>query len=223
MPSEAEYTDVRLDELVRNNRRFVVAEPPIIQGRLHRRVIGGPQDGGDAAQRAIDGKPLLYFDTYLSNDKTYIYARHRGTAKEFFSRLDSLIYEHTELREKRFPSYVTVKNEAFRISLAVPLITLLTDDPEDSIRFFRISLPFGEMSIQFGDVRATEGNQWISCKQKHTLTKAVESPILGFQASAENRRLFVPLFTSLHWASRYIPDNILELLINEIAPAMATT
>jgi len=221
MPSEAEYTGVRLDELVRNGRRFAIAEPPITQGRLHRRVIGGPPNGGDAAQRAIDGKPLIYFDTYLTNDKTYIYARHRATANEFLSRLDSLILEHTELREERFLTYITVKNETYRISLAVPLTTLLTDDPEDSIRFFKISLPFGEMSIQFGGVRATEDNQWIACKQKRTLTKAVESPILGFQAGEENRRLFVPLFTGLHWASRYIPGDILEFLINEVSPAVA--
>jgi len=220
MPSEAAYLNVKVDELVRKGRKFIIAEPPITQGRLHRRVIGGAADD-EAAQRAIDGKPLLYFDAYINNGKIYTYARHRGTPKEFFSGLDSLIFEHTELRQRHFPSYITVENEVFRISLPFPLTSLLEHDQEDSIRFFKVSFPFGEVSIQFGGLRATKDNQRICCEANHTLTKAVESPILGFQADEENRRLFVPLFTHLHWASDYLSDDLLESLTNDIAPAMA--
>lgn len=221
MPAETAYTNVSVSKLDRRGRRFIIADPPIAQGRLHRRIIGGAADGGEE-QLAIDGKPLVYFDTYLKNGKTYTYARHRGTPKEFFSQLDSLIFDHAELRARRFPSYITVENETFHISLPFPLIALLEHDPEDSLCFFKTSLPFGDVSIQFGGIHAAGHNQRISCEEKHTLTKAVESPILGFQAGEENRRLFVPLLTRLHWASGYISDDILESLINDIAPAVVT-
>ncbi len=221
MPSEALYTDVKVHELALKGRKFMVAEPPVIQGRLHRRVIGGAQDSS-AHSQAIDGKPLLYVDTYLAGGKTYTYARHKGTPKVFFSRLDSLIFEHEELRQRHFPSYITVDNEMFYVSLPFPMMALLEDDPGNSIRFFKTLLPFGELSIQFGDVRATKDNQRIWCQKEHTLTKAVESPIIGFQSDEENRRSFLPIFTQLHWASDHIYSDILELLINEIAPAVAT-
>jgi hypothetical protein len=222
MRSEADYTGVTVGEVVvRKDQKFIIAEPPVIQGRLHRRVIGTAQDDARGEQR-LDGKPLLYSDTYLTSQKTYTYARHRATPKEFFSGLDSLTSEYSELRQGHFPSYITVDKEVFRISLQYPLMELLRNDGGESIRFFKITFPFGEMSIQFGEVHVTKDNQRVSCQQEHILTKAVESPILGYQ-STEDRPLFLPLFMRLHWASDHIPVDILEYLINEITSVGVST
>ena len=109
----------------------------------------------------------------------------------------------------------------FRISLRYPLIDLLQHDGKESIRFFKISLPFGQLSIQFGDSVISDNDQASSCLEEHILTKAVETPTLGYE-SPEEAPPFLPLFTKLHWASDIISVDILEFLMNAYAPAMVT-
>ena len=91
MQNATSYMDVKVSEAVRKGLKFLVVDPPTTKrGRQHRRLVGSA-DGQDPAQPLIAGRPLLYFDTYIKNGKTYTYARHKGTPYDFFSALDSLI------------------------------------------------------------------------------------------------------------------------------------
>src|ERR1039457_1401369 len=79
-------THVRLDTREIGDFSYITAEIGSLRQsgvtRDHTRLIG-------KGKRGVTGHPLVYSDSYSgSHEDVYVYARHRLTQKEFFSRLD---------------------------------------------------------------------------------------------------------------------------------------
>ncbi len=192
---------------------FVVAEVPAVNGRQHRRVIGlAPQDP------ALHGKPLVYADSYpLDNERTIVYARHRTSPAEFVAELDNFFLEQLvdfpELRRRLFQCQMNIAGELVEDEVGLPFTEFTNIVGLDYLRFLRLSIPFGDLAIEFGTPTLEIPNQ-LSGLNRHQLPRALETPLVGCDLTKAS--VLAVLMSRLHWASDRIPPQILERLIDQM-------
>ena len=184
-------------------------------GRTHRRVILAVS--GDVAHQ---GKPLLYSDVYAGSGKsdpeTFVYARHKSSSLDFFAELngflEGVVMDNPELRKRKFPVLLSLGRNTTKGELEIPFV--LNKDMLKKASFFRLDLPFGAVTAEFGDPVCESGNQLDRMKDGQ-LIAGLESPLIGVDFTKGD--LYKDLLLRVHWASKFIPRAILEEIINDLA------
>ncbi len=150
----------------------------------------------------------------MTSGQRYVYARHNSDPRRFFEQLDYFYYEriknYPELEGREFKIYLNVDGgfeEAWK-QLPYSLVAPLKKD----IRFFRISIPFGDVAVEFGPI--TQFTSELANTHKRKLPQALESPLLGCDLTKST--LLGSLMARLHWASELISTSILEQAIAEL-------
>ncbi len=189
---------------------FLNAETePLREGdvkREHVRIIGAKRSG-------IEGHPIVYSDSYskVGQDEIYAYARHRVDQSKFFSSLDSFLdktkADLPEFGKQPLPCVLGIRGELSRKHISVPFTHELGPELRE-IEFLRLSVPFGDMSVEFGE--ASVHDDQLKFVQKGTLPRKIEFPLFGFDASSD---IWVPFLAEIHWASELVARRILENLI----------
>ena len=209
------YTSVTRQFASVGDYSFYIAETPVIQGRVHRRIIG-LQPG---VESTLHGKPICYADAYVSavsgDESVYVYLRHRLDKQGFFNELDYFL----EDRLSDFPELVGAEFETLCNIGSKPLVSSVVPPfgpslaSEEDLRFWRVALPFGDLAVEFGKTHPATGNQ-LSQLEQRVLTKSLEVPLLGCDVSRTG--FFVPLMAKAHWAAETIPVQILEQIIGQV-------
>jgi hypothetical protein len=195
--------------------QYVVAETTVGR-RQHRRVLGASK-----GVPGCYGKPLLYVDSYEigSERESFVYTRHTCVPEEFFKRfnlfLEVLFEEAPELRGRKFPVFLAINGKARMGEIPVPY----TPDLKAIRRatFFRLDLPFGASTVEFGKPRISGGRELDELWEGHELSRGLESPLAGFDFTEGD--LYKPLLLQIHWARDLVPLNVLEAIVGEITEA----
>jgi hypothetical protein len=220
-PIDAEPVDphVRLDTREIGDFSYITAEIGSLRQsgvtRDHTRLIG-------KGKRGVTGHPLVYSDSYSgSREDVYVYARHRLTQKEFFSRLDlfleTTLADFPELTGKPLLFSFQVNGEFVESELFQPLIDNLEIPPEQ-IDFARLSINIGDIAVEFNSTPVVLSDE-TAFTQKGVLRRKLESPLFGFDASRSD--LWAPFLAEIHWASGLISREILQTLIRSAATVKA--
>jgi hypothetical protein len=209
---ETNYPRVRFRRDEIDGYPYLTAETePLQEGdvkREHLRIIGDKQAG-------VAGHPIVYSDSYSSTrpDETYVYARHRVDQVKFFASLDTFL-EHLksdlhEMTAGPFRCVLGREGELDERQIALPF-SRHADSNLKAIDFLRLSVPFGDMSVEFG--KATSHDDQLKLAGQNALAMKLESPLFGFDALASD--LWVPFLAGIHWASGLIQPTILQRLIH---------
>jgi hypothetical protein len=212
-PSTA-YDGVTFSHRTVNHFLIYTAEAALV-GRTHRRAILALS--GDTRHL---GKPLFYGDAYVASGQrepeTFVYARHRCDNWNFFIELngflEKMVSEYPEFRRRKFPAMLCLGDRSGSRELPIPFV--LNKQMLEEATFFRLDLPFGALTVEFGRQVPEEGNQLENMRLKQ-LTSRLESPLLGVDFT--NGDLYKPLMLQVHWAADFIPRNALEDIINDLA------
>jgi hypothetical protein len=186
-----------------------------VAGRHHKRVIAA-----QTGQVECDGRVILYSDTYTasSEPQTFVYARHNCTPVGFFCKLNEFlsatIEDNSELRDREFPVLLSTNGKALIFAMPIPYSP--SADVLEGTTFFRLDLPFGPITIEFGETRIPAGNQVVDMG-RDGLTKELDGPLIAIDQTESN--IYAPLFLSCHWASRLVPAEVLEVLLDEVTPS----
>jgi hypothetical protein len=208
---ETNYPTVqfRKDEI--DGYSFLTAETrPLQEGdvkREHQRIIGEKLPG-------VAGHPIVYSDRYSSTrpDEIYAYARHKADQAKFFASLDAFLErlnsDLPEVGRGPFRCVVGIEGKLEERQMSLPFtrdagLNLKTMD------FFRMSVPFGDMCVEFGKAKVHEDE--LTLVEDHALPRKIESPLFGFDAV--NSDIWVPFMAEIHWASGLIPGRNLQNLI----------
>jgi hypothetical protein len=208
------YRGVRTEPEVIGNFPIVIAEPePLTESgitRRHKRIIA-------SGKADVYGRPIVYCDTYSSSrpssDLTFVYARHQSKQREFLLKLDYFLenqrHNFPELADRSFECILNVDGEFVQTSSPLPFSLNLGVNPEN-IKFLRISIPFGDISIEFTTAARVSDDE-LAFARRRTLPRALESPLFGFDASHSS--IWAPFLAQIHWAAGSIPYSTLENLI----------
>lgn len=184
--------------------------------RDHLRIIG-------AGAPELAAHPIVYSDTYSNapEDVVYVYARHRIDQATFFSRLDSYLEknlaEFPELTGKPLHLSLQVHGEFTEVDLELPLVRHLEIRP-DRIDFARMSVLPGDMAIEFTGEPIVCSQEFLFT-QKGVLSRKLESPLFGFDASRSE--FWAAFLTDIHWASELVRKEILRAVIQSAAQVAA--
>jgi hypothetical protein len=206
------YSSVKLERGLMGNLSYFTAEARAPGGRLHQRLFANAP-----LKSAIHGKPLFYADTYFSGDTptVYTYARHKSDAKGFFDAL-SIFYQEIadpyELKGKEFSLVANLSGNLSVLPLRLPIIPTID---LQGLRFCRISLPIGDIAVEFAPMPLTAGNQLDQCVKDKEMATAVETPLIGCDFSRTSAA--ASLIARLHWASDVLSPAILRQLASEFA------
>ena len=212
------YPHVRIEYEKEKDFPYVLATTDrLIEGgatRQHKRIIAN-------LGVEIAGHPLVYCDEYSTAKgyETYVYARHRVTSGEFLLKLDFFLEANStkfsELIGRSFRCAALIGEEFMELDLTTPF-TLSLKPEQQQIKFLRLSIPFGDISVEFAQSSIISSTELRFAKRK-VLSRKVESPLFGFAASKST--IWAPFLGSIHWASGIIPPGILENLIQMSAAA----
>jgi len=212
---EPVYPHVRLDTREIDGFSYVIADIGSLRQsgvtRDHTRLIG-------LKQRGVAGHPLVYSDSYSGmRDDLYIYARHRVSQKDFFSRLDAFLEttlpNFPELTGKPLLFSFQVDGDFVDVELSLPLLRNI-ELPLDQIDFARLSINVGDIAVEFNTTPVIS-SQETAFTQKGALRRQLESPLFGFDASRSD--LWASFLAQIHWASGLISKKILQTLIRSAA------
>jgi hypothetical protein len=184
-----------------------------LKNRLHRRILAA-----DAKFPQTFGKPLLYADTYPTNDEpeTYVYARHICSPQLFFDKLNlflaSITDDNPELRNRNYPLLLAIKGKSRIGELPIPY--KIQAKTVQHASFFRLDLPFGAMTVEFSKVQREAHDQLPALYLSRKLPQQLEAPLVGFDFT--DGSLYIPLLLAVHWAADYIPRSVLEAALGEI-------
>jgi len=214
-----DYPVTKTEAIEVSNRPFLVAEVGLGK-RTHRRVIGEATSG----HPSLTGKPILYVDSYGDPEqpRIYAYARHKVTFTEFVRLLDRFILDKTpaykELKGREFPVWTNGGGGLIQSKVRFPL----TSEPVDSkTSFFRISIPFGDIAIEFTPT-SPEAKDELTSVKVGKLPRLIESPLFGCDLSQTSEAC--SLFAQVHWAGPdQLPAAIVTGLIKQMSaqPAIA--
>jgi len=222
--AESVYLNVRQEFETIGSFSIVTAETPQMNirgggSRQHRRVLCASQ------LPDLFGKPIAYSDTYVtaSGQKTFVYARHREQPRTFFLKLDYFFEENErdfpELAAREFVCWMNYRGRALDVEVPRPFSVHLPLDVEQmediaGIEFVRIGLPFGDLSVEFGEPTPEPMNEFDYVRQR-TLNKFVEAPLFGFDATTST--VLASFFSRIHWANESVPPKILERMLEQFA------
>jgi len=220
-PSNEEpvYPHVRLETRDIDDFSYVTAEIGSLRHsgvtRDHTRLIG-------LKKRGVAGHPLVYSDSYSGmRDDLYIYARHRVSQKDFFSRLDSFLEatlaKFPELTGKPLLFSFQVNGEFVDAELSLPLLSNI-ELPLEQIDFARLSINVGDIAVEFNSAPVISSEE-TAFTQRGALRRKLESPLFGFDASRSD--VWASFLAEIHWASELISKKILHTLIRSTATVKA--
>lgn len=219
LPSEDIYPGVKAEERIVADRSWFIAEARSLRAsgvtRDHTRIIA-------AATPGVAGHPIVYSDFYTSpREKMYVYARHRTEQAAFFARLDTFLSEKlTEFPElqNEFISVTLQVNGRFRNSfVALPLVQGI-DRPFEDIDFVRLSLPPGDLAIEF-TTQAVISSHELDFIARRALPKRLEAPLVSYDATRSD--FWAELVARIHWAADVVETEVLRTLIRSVTPAVA--
>jgi hypothetical protein len=185
--------------------------------RVHRRAVAINSKNED-----LDGQVIFYSDSYATRTEpiTYVYTRHRSTPLQFLQALDDFYAteDFEELRGAKFPFVSNFDGRLAESVIGFPF-TRWFDERHHEIRFVRISMPFGDLSIEFADPSITV---YANATQLMVELPEVrfDSPLLAVETSRST--VLLPLLAHLHWASDKIPYGVLTELANQIGLSAVT-
>jgi hypothetical protein len=167
MSIERFYSSVKSEWGLIGRLSYVTAEALDIGGRQHQRIIANAP-----RNTAIHGKPLFYADTYLAKDDLTVfeYARHKSHPQFFFeafSKFYDEIAKDYELAGKQFQLVLNRNGVLTEDSVRFPFDS---QSYVKGLKFCRISLPIGDIAIEFSSRICEAGNQLEGIKRKE-LTK----------------------------------------------------
>lgn len=190
------------------NFSYFTAETDVLEGGgQHRRIIGFAPGNPD-----IHFKPIIYGDAYLSTSEptTYVYARHTSKPSTFFPLLDDFLLANVpELSGRQFTMDLNVANEPLELQSPLPFTAKMP--LQHDIRFCRVNLPLGDLTIEFGEPVVLSSEV-----RDKRMTTRLESPLLGCDFSKST--LYAKLMAQVHWASNRIPTDVLIKLMEEFIP-----
>jgi hypothetical protein len=208
---EPNYQRVRFQKEDAEGYPYLTAESGPLQEddvkREHLRIIGDKQAG-------VAGHPIVYSDSYSSTrpDETYIYARHRVDQAKFLASLDTFLEqlksELPEIAGGPFRCVVGREGELQERQISLPF-SRSADLNLNAIDFLRLSVPFGDMSVEFAKAKVHDDQ--LKLAEQNALPMKIESPLFGFDALASD--LWVPFLAGIHWASELIKPKTLQSLI----------
>jgi hypothetical protein len=181
--------------------------------RRHQRIVGADPESPETL-----GKTLVYSDFYTGSDETlYLYARHTADQQTFFPELNVFFQDllddgYRELSRVPFPVVFNLDGVPIQIDRVVPL-TLSSKEMKQT-KFFRMDLPFGAMSIEFGREVSSNLNE-LDIIDSGELVRAVSGPLIGCDFSLGTT--YLPIFTKFHWAKKFLNANILRALMEQLA------
>ena len=211
------YSSIKLERGLMGSVSYFTAEANVTGGRLHQRMfVNSP------LKSAIHGKPLFYVDTYLAGHTptVYAYARHKSNAKDFFNALSSFyegVASSHELKGKEFSLLLNQRGILNTVPLRLPFVP--TVDLE-GLRFCRVSLPIGDIAVEFSPTPSEADNQLDYCVKYKKLITTLEKPLIGCDLSRTS--VLASLIARLHWASDFLPPAILEQLASQLAGSAVT-
>jgi hypothetical protein len=215
LESESFEIRVRREEL--GGYSFLHLESDIAKAspvpRIHRRVLLRTPD-----VKQTDGRAILYSDTYLYEDepKTYVYINHKVKLPQFFRGLDDFFSERRadfpELYWREFSMWANWHGEMKSLTTRLPFSENAPLD--ESIRFARIAIPFGDISIDFAN-RPVSRLADLNNLPVEMQTTVFDSPLFGFDATRTS--LWSAFASRIHWAAGSIPFEILGRLIEQAA------
>jgi hypothetical protein len=208
---ESYYADVKSEWGLMGTLSYVTAEAEVLGSRQHQRVIANAQ------QTPIHGRPLFYADTYLVSDTltVYVYARHKAQPAQFLEALNMFYDEFAkeyDLIGKQFRLILNRSGELTQFSVPLPLRFF---SELNQVRFLRISLPVGDVAIEFNSTPIKAGNQLEDCFKRKRLTRFLETPLIGCDLS--RTPVLSALMARVHWASEFVSPKILETLAGQLA------
>lgn len=216
---ETNYTRVRFRRDKTAGFSFLTAETAALHEgdvkREHLRIIGDIQAG-------IEGRPIVYSDSYSSSgpDEAYVYARHRVDQSKFFANLDTFLEQLKsdlhEIASGPFRCVVGREGELEEWQITWPF-SRYAEMNLNTIDFLRMSVPFGDMSVEFG--KTIIHDDQLKHVEENALGKKLESPLFGFDALASD--LWVPFLARIHWGAELIEPAILQRLIRMAARVQA--
>jgi len=196
---------------------IVTAEASIAShegGRLHKRVLGASPQWPETL-----GKPIVYSDSYVRSpgEETYAYARHDVDYARFLVVLDYFFQQQRErfpeLMDRTFPCWLNQGGKLVEAEVPFPFsLHLPANDGE--MEFIRMSLPFGDLSIEFSEPSVQAVSE-LDFLRRRALQKFVESPLFGFDASSST--VLVPLMAEIHWAAKIVPRRVLGEVLQQFA------
>jgi hypothetical protein len=188
------------------------AEAAIPGDRVHQRYIGESSAKGVP----ITGKPVLYIDRYgdEENQRIYAYARHIVSPKRFFELLNGHALKNRDLLSVDIECWTDMTGELERSSIRLPLkkISIST-----KLTFFRVALPGGGVSIEFGGEAIEQGNQ-LDLLRKGQIIRGLEAPL--FAADFTRTTGAASLLAELHWAGEGVMESV-QLLAQQEARGYA--
>jgi hypothetical protein len=201
--------------------------------RTHRRAVAVSK------RTNLDGRVIYYWDSYSLKgpDTTYLYAKHSKDPEGFFRALDgffALLREDLrELRGTSFPFISNVDGKLVTQRLTLPFAENFGRRPGrfpwlgkpgdrfKDVRFVRASMPFGDLSIEFGTDVTTkyESAAKLGIELMET---SFDAPLAGVELTRST--ILVPLLANIHWAAELLPKEVLISLgqeMNAAAPVPA--
>jgi hypothetical protein len=215
MPFGSSYRVTRTEVGNVGGTRYLVAEAKVNPRRYHVREIADPVD----VRSPLHGRPILYVDKYGSDPdqpkRVLVYARHRANQEIFFRFINTFLEVESatfrELRDRAYPAVMNLGGELKSVSLGLPFD--LTRSAMKRLNFFRLSVPIGDIAIEF--VPTTAATSQIASVGDRKLPFVAEKPLLGCDLSQTH--VLAAVLANLHWASGDIPVNILQDLIAEFS------
>jgi hypothetical protein len=213
------YRNLRIEDTQMGDYPLIVVEAANLREgkyvRSHQRVIGG-------GTTRIAGHTMIYSDTYAGapREPTYAYARHDVDQQKFFALLEefvstAILLEYPELRGKEAKCVVQTADELREVEYE-SYFTAIHTLQSISIKFARISFPFGDMTVEFKPETLIPGGE-LNLVARGMLTKQVESPLFAFDVSDSD--LWVSLLTSIHWARHLVEADVLRSILRLAARA----
>jgi hypothetical protein len=186
---------------------LVKAEAPMQGDHIHERYIGE----SSAKNMPIVGKPLLYVDRYGDdeNERIYAYARHIVSPEQFFELLNDHALKNPELLSADIECWTNITGELERSSIRLPLQTIPISN---KLTFFRIALPGGGISIEFGSDVIEQENE-LDQLPNNQLIKDIEAPL--FAADFTRMTRAASLLAEVHWAGAEVAESIRFLVQQE--------
>ena len=204
------YPVTRVDPLEIQGCHFLLVEASVSKRLQHKRVIGN--DPG----KPMYGRPVWYCDSYGDPDDPtiYVYARHRATADQFLKLLGTFVTqasaEFKELKGREFPVWLNVGGLPLETNIREPFA--IEDQITRDFLFLRMSLPFGDVAVEFAAVKDSEEFEALGRK---TLPVVREAPLVGCDLT--KGPMLKWLLARLHWAAEQLPIQVLEEILEKFS------
>ena len=190
------YRVASIESISLTDHKFLIVDTYSIGKRTHRRVlVKSSQDS------QLVGKPILYLDLYGNvdeNPRIYAYARHAADVDRFVHLLNHFISgnenSYKELRDKQFHIWTNVDAELKEFKAKFPISPDMFQGP---LSFMRVSIPFGDIAIEFCPPQAEIINE-LTQVERRELPGMIEAPLFGCDVTQSIES--ASLLASLHWA-----------------------